>query len=345
MKDTIHTDILVIGAGPGGLACARKLAENGRKVSVVERKQQPGPKVCAGGLTWDGLLRVVPENLIERSFCDQHIFSNRQHIVVREKNPIIATISRATLGSWMSSQAKEAGVEILTSTRVLHIEGNTVTTRMRNGEQAVITCNHLVGADGSHSLVRRSLGIPVTGLGPGINYQLSGYADHMEWHLNTRAFGYGYGWIFPHKDSVSIGAYGPRGNMSASELKKNLILWAATRGFALAGKPCQAAYINYDFRGYQFGTTWLVGDAAGLASGLTGEGIYPAIVSGETVAAQILDPAAGDAAITRMVKKQRMHHRVIELSAKHPKACSLLMEGLVFMLRCKMINFHALEMA
>ena len=61
---SISTDILIIGAGPGGLACAKVLAEQGRKVLVLERRQEIGPKVCAGGITWDGLIRLVPEELI-----------------------------------------------------------------------------------------------------------------------------------------------------------------------------------------------------------------------------------------------------------------------------------------
>jgi len=343
--NTIHTEILIIGAGPGGLACARLLAEQGCRVIVLERNRAIGAKVCAGGITWDGLIKLVPERLFERSFCEQYVFSNYQKVVVREKNPIIATINRKVLGQWMADQASAAGVDILTDMRVRDIKRHEVTATTGKGRSQRFSCNHLVGADGSTSAVRRSLGIPVQNIGPGINYQVPGSPAHMEWHLNTRAFGYGYGWIFPHKETVSIGAYGPRNNMSAAKLKKNLITWAAEHGYDLRKQPCQSALINYDFQGCEFGSTWLVGDAAGLASGLTGEGIYPAIVSGTTVARKIVDPAASDAPIRAMQHKQRLHHRVINLSAKHPAFCSLLMEMLILMLRLKIINFHTLEMA
>ncbi len=340
----MHTDILIIGAGPAGLACAKTLAEHGREVIVLERKKEIGAKVCAGGITWDGLIRLVPEDLIERSFCEQYVFSNYQKVVVREKNPIIATINRKTLGNWMAQQAIEAGAELVTSSRVCAINDRTVTVQAGSGKTHTYTCSHLVGADGSTSMVRRSLGIPAVDLGPGINYQLAGSVEKMEWHLNSKAFGYGYGWIFPHRETVSIGAYSPKNNMNGGLLKKNLIKWASARGYNLQGEQCRAALVNYDYRGYAFGSSWLVGDAAGLASGLTGEGIYPAIVSGKTVAGKIINPQSPDDAITGMVKKQQLHHKVISLSAKSPAFCSLIMEMLILMLRLRVINFHTLEM-
>ena len=258
MNRPFHTDILIIGAGPGGLACAKLLAEHGRKVIVLERNssERIGTKVCAGGITWDGLIGVVPEDLIERSFCDQYVFSNYQNVVVREKNPIIATINRKTLGKWMAKQAIRAGVEIIPDIRVSAIDGLRVTAITGSRETQHFNCSQLIGADGSTSMVRRSLGIAADNVGPGINYQLSGSCEKMEWHLNSKAFGYGYGWIFPHKETVSIGAYGPRANMSATQLKKNLIKWASKRGYNLQSKPCQAALINYDYRGHAFGSTW-----------------------------------------------------------------------------------------
>ena len=72
--------------------------------------------------------------------------------------------------------------------------------------------------------------------------------------------------------------------MPAQQLKKGLIAWAETLGFSLAKEQAQADYINYDYQGWSFGRIFLISDAAGLASGLTGEGIYPAIISGEETA-------------------------------------------------------------
>ncbi len=340
-----HWDTLIVGAGPGGLACATLLARAGRTVLVLERQQSVGPKVCAGGITWSGLIRRVPEDLVERGFASQYIVTGRQRICVREPEPIVATIGRPTLGRWMARQAEEAGAEIRTGVRVREIRNSTLTAVTDQDEVLELTGNHLVGADGSASLVRRSLNLPVNKCGIGINYQVDGQASRMEWHLNPVFFGYGYGWIFPHRRSVSIGAYGPRGNMGAARLHRGLVDWARQQGYDLARERGRAALINYDYRGFRFGNVWLVGDAAGLASGLTGEGIYPALVSGEAVARKILDPEYPAAEIGRLVGKQRLHNRVTSLAARSPRLSALLMEGLVLLLRLKVLDFHTLEMA
>ena len=182
-------------------------------------------------------------------------------------------------------------------------------------------------------------------MGIGINYQIAGTCENMEWHLNTKLFGSGYGWIFPHRETISIGAYGDQHNLPAAELKKRLLSWAARKGHDLSREQARAALINYDFQGFSFDSIWLVGDAAGLASGLTGEGIYPAIITGEAVAKKIIDPAYPAAEITAIAKKQLQHQKVIRLASIHPLLCSLMMEWLVFLLRIKLLDFHALEMA
>ena len=343
MKDRVEN--LILGAGPGGLACATKLARSGREVLVIEKKKVIGPKVCAGGITWSGLLGHVPDTLLEGAFCDQYIHTHLQHIRVREKNPIIATISRKTLGQWMTKTAANAGAEIITGTRVRTIAADHVVVDTASGSRCRIGWKHLIGADGSSSMVRKFIGIPTNQVGVGINYMLAGHYPKMEWHLNTRLFGYGYGWIFPHKDVISIGAFCDLKNFSAAVLKKRLLTWAAAQGYDLSREPAKAALVNSDYQGCFFNNTFLVGDAAGLASGLTGEGIYPAIVSGEAVAKKILDPTYPASEIANMVRKQKQHRMVIRLSAKHPLLCSMLMEWLVLLLRLKIIDFHTLEMA
>ena len=339
-----RADVLVVGGGPGGLACATQLAQAGVRVILAERKARIGPKVCAGGITWHGLIRHVPDSLIERVFPEQYIVTPRQRVVVVEPDPIVATVSRERLGQWMAGQAEATGVRLLTNARVVCLETGRATLEMADKERSTVDFDHLVGADGSNSMVRRWLGLP-TAMGLGLNCMLAADHPRMEWHLDGRRFGSGYAWIFPHAAQCSIGAYGEAANLPARTLKEQLLAWAAVQGFCLAPETIQAGLVNYDFRGLCFANTWLVGDAAGLASALTGEGIYPALVSGQAVARMILAGSTSTGEIEGLFKKHRLHRRVLRMAGAHPRLRSLLMEMLVLCLRLKILDFHRLEMA
>lgn len=340
----VHT--LIIGAGPGGLSCATTLATQGVNTLVLERKEIIGPKVCAGGITWSGLISRVPATLAEKSFPQQHIYTPLQRVSIEEKTPIIATVNRKKLGQYMAEQAVAAGANLRTNVIVRSIAENTVTVEDRaSGKNEKISFTCLVGADGSSSLVRRHLGLKSTQLGIGINYQIPGNLPKMEWHLNNRLFGNGYAWVFPHSDTVSIGAYADQKIMSPAKLKANLITWAAGKGFTLKDKKARAEYINYDFRGWNFGNTFLVGDAAGLASGLTGEGIYPAIVSGEQVGQTILAPGHSSVTMDNLIRKHDKHCKMVTFSGKNGFVNAMLAEVVTLALRSGMIKFNKLEMA
>jgi geranylgeranyl reductase len=332
--------VVIVGAGPGGLACARILAENGLDVLVLERKKVIGPKVCGGGITWDGLIKRVPEHLIDDAFPSQHIKSNYQQTVIQSTEPIVATIRREVLGLWMQQQAENAGAVIKTSCGVNRIEHDSVSTTSGDFKY-----RYLIGADGSSSIVRRYLGLGTENVGVGIHFQVPGSFDTMEWHLNHSLFNNGYGWIFPFKDMASIGIYGVRPYNNPKKMLENLVQWTKQQKITVNGIKPKSGLINFDYRGWRFGNKMLIGDAAGLASGLTGEGMYSALVSGETAARVILDPEYDCQALKKLLKKQQKHRQIVEISAKHKLVNVALLETLVLALRIGIIPFSMLEMA
>jgi geranylgeranyl reductase family protein len=54
-----ETDVIVVGAGPGGSACAYHLAQHGVRVHLLEKSEFPREKVCGDGLTPRGVKQVV----------------------------------------------------------------------------------------------------------------------------------------------------------------------------------------------------------------------------------------------------------------------------------------------
>ncbi len=339
-------DVIIVGAGPGGLACAEITASKGLKTLVLERKRTQGKKVCAGGVTWNGLVKKVPLDIFERQFDTQYIFTRSQRAIVSAPTPIIATVNRVKLGEQMSDKALQAGAEIRLGCQVTSIDGNEITFLDKTTRKMV---QHqfafLVGADGSSSIVRRYLGLPVRDIGVGINYQLPGNYANMEWHLDNSLFSSGYAWVFPHEETVSIGAYVDARVMKAKKLKENLLKWSEKAGYPLSQYKGEAEFINFDYRGYHFNNIFLIGDAAGLASGLTGEGIYPAIISGEAVARTIVNPLSIPLEFNKMIRNHTRHRKMVTILGRNKYLSILLAELITFCLKKKFIDFSAVEMA
>ncbi len=339
-------DVIIIGAGPGGLACATVTASNGLTTLVLERKEILGKKVCAGGITWNGLLKKIPFDIAEKQFARQLVFTPFQKVCVLSPTPMIATVDRVKLGQKMAEKAVHAGVEIRLGCQVVSVDSASILCENKaTGRQERLACTSLVGADGSSSFVRRSLGLPVTNLGIGITYQIPGQYPDMEWHLISSLFANGYAWIFPHRESASIGAYVDSKRMKAITLKNNLLHWADMHGYPLRKYQPSSELINFDFRGWRFANTYLVGDAAGLASGLTGEGIYSAIISGETVGNFIANPAYDMTPLKSLIKNHAMHRTMVNLTGKSKIIAAMVFEIITFSLKNRLLDFSRIEMA
>jgi len=337
-KTAYHT--IVIGAGPAGLTCATTLARSGQQVLLLERRPRIGPKVCAGGLPASALrLLGLPDSLVERSFSRQQITSGWQRMELTAATPLVCTVDREKLGRWMAEKAATAGVTILTGTTAQAIAGNEIRTN-----RGTFGFQYLVGAAGSSSLVRRFLRLPATRVGIGLHHQLPGEFASMAWHLDPPHFGNGYAWIFPHQGSASVGVYSAWSNLPPRRLAGKLHHFGARCGIDLTSAPPRAARISFDYRGWRFGRIFLAGDAAGLASALTGEGIYAALLSGGIVARTILDPGYTDQRFAALLRHHCLHERISILTGRNRLGCKLILETLVAALRCGLINHTALEL-
>ncbi|MFT5698257.1 MAG: geranylgeranyl reductase family protein [Desulforhopalus sp.] len=338
-------DVIIVGAGPAGLSCAEVTAKNGATTLVLERKKTIGSKVCAGGITWNGLISRL-KDISERSFRTQFIYSKKQSFTVSEANPIIATVNRETLGQLMTDNARKAGATIRQNCHVTSIGNNIVTILNRkSGDVEQFKYGILVGADGSSSTVRKHLQIPVNDFGVGINYMVDGNFPTMQWHLNSDLFGSGYSWIFPHRNQASIGAYADAKSVSAKFLKQSLHFWAQANQIKLPESGLSAERVNYDYRGYRFQNTFLIGDAAGLASALTGEGIYPAMISGEAVGHEICNRKRQEDEFKKLLKNHKTHRLMAKIVRTHPAVSTCLSELICYGLKKNIIDFRSAEMA
>jgi flavin-dependent dehydrogenase len=84
-------------------------------------------------------------------------------------------------------------------------------------------------------------------------------------------------------------------------------------------EPLEGATLEVDFRGLHFaGGVHLAGDAAGVPSALTAEGIYSALLTGEEVARRIIDPAHHSPRVGRWLRIKRRHDRFAAFLRRPP---------------------------
>lgn len=125
-----------------------------------------------------------------------------------------------------------------------------------------------------------------------IHYKLKDNASYrnIEFYYNTEFFGPWYAWILPNDKYVSIGTGCDPKYMPIQKLKTNFEKWLKKKNIIVTNAVYEAHSLNYDYQGIEFGNIFLAGDAAGLINSFTGEGIIPAMISGEEIGKKIIDP-------------------------------------------------------
>ena len=306
-------DVIIVGAGPAGLSCAEVLAKDGKSVLVLEKNHKVGPKICAGGLT----TKVERENLISlknaKDFYSFNLHFSKTCKEISDPRPIIATIDRCKLGEILLKKTLKSGAEIKTETAVKEIRENSI---IINGQE--IKFDYLVGADGSNSTVRKFLGVKTKKILVTLQYTIPQDVqkfEEMEYFFNSKILN-GYFWIFPHENFTAVGAaYYPKNTRQSIHIKECFEKWLKKHEIKTEKLELESFPINFDYQGYEFGNKFLIGDAGGFASGLTGEGIYFAMVSGKEVARKIIDSQYDCPEISKILKiKRRQEYYLKKIS-------------------------------
>lgn len=172
---TRRTTVLVVGAGPCGLAMAAQLSRLGVEVTVVDAEDQAhtGSRAI---LLWPPVREVLGElGLAERAARDgvrpaalhYHLGTGSSvRVPLTEANaPLVLPQERT--GRLLTKALADRGVSVEWGTRVTKVVPDehavTVTATLADGSTTEIEADWVVGADGLRSQVRAQLGIDFSG--------------------------------------------------------------------------------------------------------------------------------------------------------------------------------------
>ncbi|TDE58200.1 FAD-dependent oxidoreductase [Nonomuraea mesophila] len=171
----INTDVLVVGAGPVGLATAVVLTRLGHDVVIVDG-QAEGANTSRAAVVHPRTLELlepygVTPALVERgAHTPRFTIRDRDRVLVTvpfdglpTRYPYTLMISQADTEAYLLARLEELGGKVLRPVRVTSFEQDDggVTAALDDGRS--VRAAYLVGADGMHSLVRERSGIAFDG--------------------------------------------------------------------------------------------------------------------------------------------------------------------------------------
>ena len=323
-------DVLVVGAGPAGSACALWLARQGFQVVLVDQHDFPRDKVCGDGLIPDA------HHALERLGVYGEVMSQARslpHVACigprggRVDVPgQLAVLPRRELDDILKRAAERAGARFFApwrfETPLLDGEGDSaavVGARLKSPlwGSCEIRAPWLVLATGAVPRALMAAGLCDRHTPTGV--ALRGYVHHpamaarshaldVVWHKQLRK---GYGWIFPGPGDVfNIGvglaqSHGKRvgGRSTMEDVNLRELFKAFTEVYAPAAElmsggtllgEIKGAPLRCSLEGARFSRPGLLvtGEAAGSTYAFTGEGIGKAMETG-LLAAEALIKARG----------------------------------------------------
>ena len=285
--------VVIVGAGPGGLTAGKMLADAGKDVLILEKnpRDRIGDKTCAGGLPPHTMERI-PDEIIENKVDTGNIIIGGKKVSFSYYKPVVGFVSRLTLGQWQLKEAEKSGCLVKPDSKVLGFDSTKKEVNLADG--STVEYDYLIGADGSNSVIRRSLGFTRGVKGVAVEYTVpnNGNLNDCELYIDAGKLGLTYGWIFPHGDYASVGTGSLPELMSVKSVEDSFVRLMEQQGVDLHGKEVvrrvAPLYMTYHGFSHVNDTVFLVGDAASFVWVPTGEGIYQAMKSGELAAKKIL---------------------------------------------------------
>lgn len=341
---TESTPVLIVGAGPTGMALSIALLQRGVKHILIDRLEQGQNTSRAGVIHAQTLESLRPLGVAERLTAlgrELRTFSirDRDRALLRLRfdglptaHPYLLMLPQSVTEAVLAERIAALGGEVRRGVSAEQVEPDGAGARvtvLENGTRRLIRADWVVGADGMHSLVRRAAGVELEG---------ETYADSFvlaDVQLDRA----------PAPDEVSL-FFSPAGLVVVAPLPDGTFRVVATLenapeqptasdiqalldGRGPAGRPCRVLAVTWSSRfrvhhrlasAYRAGRLLLMGDAAHVHSPAGGQGMNTGIIDAVVLGQLLSDVVRGARTPNELDRYQALRRpaaaQVLELSQR-----------------------------
>jgi digeranylgeranylglycerophospholipid reductase len=298
--DKPMNDVIVIGAGPAGTACAKKLAENGFSVKVFDKRAEIGsPKRCGEGLSEASQQFVgkIPDRCIAHKIKGARLYApdGRYLDAILSEGGFV--LERKVFDKWLAEEAVKAGAMVQANTFISDIvkdaRGYFVGVKGEFlGNELEEKAKVVVCATGAESPLRnKALGIfsKVNLIDSCLQYEMSNVdvvSDLIHIYLSGVLAPRGYVWVFPkgeHRANVGLGII-PQDKKPRAYLDEFLKLHPEISKGSILEVNAGCVPVGGMVKDMVANGFVLCGEAANHVNPIHGGGIKEAVMSGQMAA-------------------------------------------------------------
>lgn len=339
-----HYDVIIVGGGPAGSACATMLAQHGIEVLVCEKATFPRGKICGECINprcWPLLemlgaeetVRKENPRIIECVGIYAHDSREIRFQLSGNGAPFLA-MTRSLFDSLLLQNAMRLGAKVIQGSKVVSVSHKgRWEILVSNGTMRIVKADYLVGADGRNSIV-------ASALAAGKTLRRRSERIGIQWHtafqpllgndLQMFLFPGGYfGTVNVSNDMANIAmVITPEFAQIANTdfplfMNKTVFANHTARTILRHLKPLATItvtspinpFIHHSNHPFAF----LVGDARRTVEPFTGEGILFALEDGIRTALQLVERITGKRNGTSLPRMPRPWvHQVLSIALRNP---------------------------
>ncbi|CAB3652780.1 FAD-dependent monooxygenase [Trinickia soli] len=171
--------VLIVGAGPTGLACAMSLARAHTNVRLVDRAPRPSPHSRAIGIQARTLELFEQHRVVEPFLALGHrlraanLYSNGHRLArldfdpLQTRYPYLLCLDQSITERLLTEHLATLGVQVERGVELVGLkqDASSVEAQLLHADGRQETCRaaYLIGADGAHSVTRHLLGMRFAG--------------------------------------------------------------------------------------------------------------------------------------------------------------------------------------